>query len=834
MLNLPYWIQETLISLPAFLAVYVLMGIPFAYGILSRKDWRHRSLILMTGFAVGSGLLTVVMLLLGSWERPYLTRSNVLIALAILWLIGSLWWFIKHRQTATTPLNPDSIPTFFYGVVVLIGLAVVLRWIVIAYWPFTAYDALWVYGYEGRLYALKGFIPNGIGYYPQFLPLQYTYGQLLFGDINDSAARAVLPLLHIGAILAVYNLGARLFNRRVGIFAAAIWTFYPAVGEWSRMGDLEIPLTFLVTASAVFFFRAWFESESRYHHAVIAGILYGFALWTKPTAGAFALGIMFINVLALWHNRSNLNTYRPRFFASAIMALAAAPIGGAWYIRNLLLGHDAVDFPPEYWHTLAERGGGQLLWPLAILTLFLVFVFRTQPFKPNRALNWTGYTLILFGVIPSAIARFIPTISNDAILWFYPSLDGLPRLGLFEWGLIVIGLLLIGKSFYDVRAHIPSHPNITRTLWIIASAFPYFVVYFWNYSYHYRLAFAIVPLLIIPIAVLIDAWLTHSQSNTSQVKLKGWQWAIMLLLMIPGFIIPLRDRNLGWDYLWNANLPDDTAKQNSGNEALMWMVDGFQIYESENGEPPRVMAPGIQRLPFFFPLADITIDETPTQLSELEGYTYFVDSHPDGTGMYLSVSILDNQVLSALGRNDIMRRAWWKDDGIFRYEIYELNLGQRFEPYTPIAAVEDEVIFGGFARFVGHELGTDVFEIGQLRTLKLFWEVLASTDHDYMTYIHLRRPDGTIEMAWDGPVGLTEDGRYYTTRVWEVGERIMDERRFRYTNENTPAGDGYEIVIGLYDLTSGERVTVTQNGEVIGDGYRLDENITIIPPQEEN
>ena len=100
----------------------------------------------------------------------------------------------------------------------LIGIALVIRWIGVAYWPSTAYDSLWVYAYEGKLYTLLGYIPSTIGYYPQFLPLQHTFLQLAVGGINDHAARAVLPWLHLGSIFAAYILGKRLFNRRIGIY----------------------------------------------------------------------------------------------------------------------------------------------------------------------------------------------------------------------------------------------------------------------------------------------------------------------------------------------------------------------------------------------------------------------------------------------------------------------------------------------------------------------------------------------------------------------------------------------------------------------------------------
>ncbi|MEM6526890.1 MAG: hypothetical protein AAF653_01275, partial [Chloroflexota bacterium] len=122
------------------------------------------------------------------------------------------------------------------------------------------------------------------------------------------------------------------------------------------------------------------------------------------------------------------------------------------------------------------------------------------------------------------------------------------------------------------------------------------------------------------------------------------------------------------------------------------------------------------------------------------------------------------------------------------------------------------------------------FQIGQRRTVKLYWQVLDEADRDYITYIHLRDRDDNLQQAWDGPVARTEDGRYYTTLVWEPGEYIVDERLLQLTNFDAPVDDGYSIVIGLYDLVSGERVRVTRNDEDIGDGFRLPEEITVIEP----
>ena len=88
---------------------------------------------------------------------------------------------------------------------------------------------------------------------------------------------------------------------------------------------------------------------------------------------------------------------------------------------------------------------------------------------------------------------------------------------------------------------------------------------------------------------------------------------------------------------------------------------------------------------------------------------------------------------------------------------------------------------------------------------------LAEAPEDYMIYIHLRDRDGQVRAAWDGPVARSDDGqRYYSTLVWEPGEFIVDERTLRPSaDELPPPGDGYQIVIGFYNVVTNERVPLT-------------------------
>ena len=821
---MPYYLTETFAVLPAFLWVYVVLGGSWALALLPRADWHDRPLLVMTAFAMGSMWLSAMMFMLGSFNRPYLTLPNVLGGIALLTVIGLIGWLVRLKLTPAPVLTkPTPLNGWEYTLIGLIGLGVIIRWVVVSYWAFTAYDALWVYGYEGRLYFLKGFIPNTIGYYPQFLPLQYTFGQLVYGGISDSAARAVLPFLQLGTVLAVYSFGDRLFNRATGLVLASLWFFGSHVAQWSRMGDLEIALTFLWMASSTFLLLAW-KGERPTHYAALSGLMFGTAMWIKPTAAGFALGLILLTLAEGLRVRFRLKAWLPLFKIACIVAITCAPLGSVWYLRNMLLGHPPIEFPSEFWYTLAERGGGQVL-PI-LLSLSALIIAQWKMFT-SRTRVWVGLgmSLLLMGILPSASARFWNvTDSNPLSAWYlFPSLTGLPRFGVLEYSLIVLGLLIIWRP---LRASMNwNEPTQRIMLWVMWLVIPYFMLYFWRYSYHYRLRFAILPLLLLPLAVVLARWIGQSKG-------RGIQLAI-IALSLPSMIVPFHDIYAGWDWLWSGKLTDDTAKQAIGNPALMWMVEGFRIYAEENGQPPIVIAPNVQRLPFFFPLADIRIDHAPTRLQELDGATYFVNSHPDGTGLYQHIPPHENQVLSALGREDIMRKAWWKDDGIFRYEIYELFTERRFiQPETNNPLLND-VRFGEFAQLIGHNISSLDFPLGEQRTLELLWQVHSPASEDYMIFIHLLDANGNLRQNWDAPVALDEDGHYYSTRVWEAGEYIIDRRRIRLTNDSIPLGEGYQIAIGMYNLTSGERIPITLDGVQYNDRFVVEDRIHVLPTPSE-
>ena len=98
---MPYWIQSTLLTTPAFLWVYALLGVPLALVVLPRPDWRHYPLVLMTAFALGPGVLTALMFVMGSMGAPLLTRGNVLTGLAVLTVVAINWRGVQSPANIT-------------------------------------------------------------------------------------------------------------------------------------------------------------------------------------------------------------------------------------------------------------------------------------------------------------------------------------------------------------------------------------------------------------------------------------------------------------------------------------------------------------------------------------------------------------------------------------------------------------------------------------------------------------------------------------------------------------------------------------------------------------
>jgi hypothetical protein len=850
---MPNWFTSTLSALPAVLWMIVGVGLPWALAILPRRDWRDRPALFCLILAIGPALITGWMFVLGTigmddnstpadnnpmqttipaliGGQKLMTPTNILGGSIGLALIGGALAWRKARR----PFNPvgASRPRLLYDeklLIALIAAATLGRWLITSLLAFGSWDELWVYGYQGRVYFLTGFIPADIGYYPPFLPLQYAYTQIMTGAINDHAARSVLPFMQIGSILAVYLLGAKLFDRRAGLFAAAIWALYPHFGYWTRIGDLEIPQTFTFTAAAAYFLSAWMRAAPdreppRFRllrrpgsaEALIAGVYFGIAMWTKPTAGAFILGV--IGLLALELGRVAIGSGArspaqimacawPRLRIVMLTGLACIPLGALWYVRNLILGHDLIVFPGPFWMTQAQRSGAELGWPLLGLALLMAYVcLRAARSGPDWRAILIGAVLIAAGVAPSILDPHHMTP--------------------VEWSLLAGGVAVIGIALWRLgrtHASMDEMRDVRRIGWAYALILPYFVTWFISYSYHYRLSFPIVPILLLPAAVILARWLSADRVSAGPLPLRRAYAALVIGIALPGIAVSVYDEAAGWGWL-----PQAYRNGGFGRSSLDSLVDALRVEIDAYGESIVVSAPGAQRLPFYFPTVDIRVADLPTEFDDVEDIFLFIEGSDarfayrwwqpgaeDGTGSY------QNPFYAGIRRSNVAYPFSLHVDPVFFYEIYALHPQERFVQPPVDMSAPGEIIFGGFARYVGHTLSDETLTADGEITLEIIWQSAARTDLDYTLFVHLidadADPDGLAPYAFfDGPIARWEEG-YYATTFWEPGEYLLDRRTIRLQRD-TPPGDNYRIRVGFY-VADGQRAPVTIDGQAAGDGY---------------
>jgi hypothetical protein len=821
------WINSALQGLLPTLWMSLGLGLPWAYVILSTKQWHARATIGALALAVGPAWMTAWMLVLGvigaHLDQRLFTPQWILAGSIIIALLGIIlaWRKRKHAPHHHTDRHPFAVDEKL--IISMIVIAVIIRWVHTIFWTFTAYDALWVYGYQGRLYFLEGFIPNSIDYYPQFLQLQYTYVQVLIGAIDDHAARMVIPMLHIGSILASYVLGQRIFNRRIGIYVAALWSLHPYVGHWSVIGDLEIPVTFSFTMAAAFFISAWMEKDDaqlRRNSAWIAGLMLSIAMYTKPTAGAFIWGVMLLVIIELLRTRFNLRQWQARFMVAFWTGLASIPLGAVWYVRNIALGHDAITFPPSVWLTLARRSGDHFNW--IILVVIVGFLAYSVLYKiPLRrfVLGLIGISLLLLGVLPSnpliSPMRFDPPMSYMSLL---------------EVSLSILGLGMIGFNVLPyIRTKILHRPSYNMRVigWSLALALPYFITWFYSYSYHYRLGFAIVPLMILPTAFFIISWFTPERMAHWG---KGLRWGYYLLLValgLPGILAVTVD--ITWTRIWLADetLDSDRRKYQVFNPSLMEITFAINEYIDTKGNSPVVVAPGEQRLHFFFPQIQI-IDQLVTTLDEFDALqpTHYIYG-AQGREQYTRAGIdhTQTQLVSALGREDIFRLVKSHDDATFSYELYEYS-GNRFDFHHDDYRYDlrsQDVFFGDYIRLHGVNIITQnhLYKGTEIR-FETLWETLKDLPQDYEVVIEFdHRNWWKVDYYWVQQFARHEYG-HYASNLWDVRELVQDDRTVALPDSDLLAsGQRYTFNVALLDTTNNQFLPVFVDGEYVGEFYKI-------------
>ncbi|GAA2230158.1 MULTISPECIES: glycosyltransferase family 39 protein [Kitasatospora] len=193
----------------------------------------------------------------------------------------------------------------------------------------TMWDAYWyqdiaVHGYAGSK-PVPG--PNGPYQAYAFFPVYPALIKLVWSLLPLPVNYAALLVAWVGALAAawgIFAVAARLYGRRTGVIAAALWGVTPyAVVESMAYSEL------VFTA-----FAAWAMYAAVTHRWIWAGTLSTLAGLSRPTGVAVAVAVglgAFGALVVRWWRRRDRKTKAPAWWRP-VLGAAIAPLGFAGYI----------------------------------------------------------------------------------------------------------------------------------------------------------------------------------------------------------------------------------------------------------------------------------------------------------------------------------------------------------------------------------------------------------------------------------------------------------------------------------------------------------------------
>ena len=141
---------------------------------------------------------------------------------------------------------------------------------------------------------------------------------------------------------------------------------------------------------------------------------------------------------------------------------------------------------------------------------------------------------------------------------------------------------------------------------------------------------------------------------------------------------------------------------------------------------------------------------------------------------------------------------------------YVRVLAQKEPSPSPAQPVRTDLTRNGDRiRLLGYTLPAGSKVEGDVLPVHLYWQALAPVQTDYTVFVHLLDEDGEIEGQGDG----LPAGGFYPTSFWDPGETVEDEHQVLVSAQAEKGT--YQLAVGLYLLSTGERMTADDGDRVI-------------------
>ncbi|MFH1541820.1 MAG: hypothetical protein ABIE84_01875 [bacterium] len=441
--------------------IIIVLGLPMLLGLfflslLMRKQASSYSIWekLALSFAIGLGVLTIIMYLLALIEIP-LSLPIITIAITIVIGLISIWLL----SIKTFCLTVDEIKSAFnlqgpkptwpeIILLVIIGLKVVFAFFTALVKPVIDVDAFHFYSIvaKGIFYTGKIFDPylaQFMGDKPPFPFIAQGWAFIGLGSINDAHFKILPPVMFLSLLIIFYSALKRAFPRWCSLLFTFMLSSLSFMLYHVGTAYSDFPMTFYFSIGTIYLYlfmkeQANNNKEKSLTDLFIAVSLLGIAVWVKR-AGLILVGadiLMLFGFLFVAKRSYSANDWRKIGIALSIFLLITLPwlsqgqIGTFVRILGSLTGLTAETALPTtaavqassvngktgtiaaiFMKKLFLYGDWQLSWALFVVTLIF---FYKRALKPPLS-----YLLAI--IVISVMSIIVQFGSNNMFPWL---LDG--------------------------------------------------------------------------------------------------------------------------------------------------------------------------------------------------------------------------------------------------------------------------------------------------------------------------------------------------------------------------------------------------------------------------
>ncbi len=245
------------------------------------------------------------------------------------------------------------------------------------------------------------------------------------------APRIWSALFGLGAIIATFFWGKKMFGERVGLMAGLVLASTTGFLYYARLGMLDVPVTFFVTIALYFFWQARETQQSKFW--IFFGVSTALGTLTKGVVGMFPIAIaaLFVAIEITLDRSFKRYSFKNLFSCFLVFLSFVLPWHlvmyfkhGQPFLENYLLYHvllrssSAIEgkYAPTFWFVTV------------IKTQFRIWFIPLLPAVP-----WSLYRVlkksrkIIFLAIWAAVIFSVFTVSKSKLIWYiipiYPVLS---------------------------------------------------------------------------------------------------------------------------------------------------------------------------------------------------------------------------------------------------------------------------------------------------------------------------------------------------------------------------------------------------------------------------